>query len=304
VKNEGRDMKSYFDIAGDGGSNVLDQVEAQDRILGQRLSQVRNVLAIGSGKGGVGKSTTTMQLACALRNMGYAVSILDADLNGPCQARLGAVETGVMLPGQAGAGVPRTAGGIGVVSMGSLFPEPYAVAFESVAEGSSHTWRATKEITTLREMLAGMEWGDLDYLLVDLPPGAERIVQFAELLGPSALFVLVAIPSDLARGVVARSIDALEKTPNRILGYIENMDGYYCSECGRIKPLFPADGRVELDLPLLGSVPFDPELAALCDRGGSFHSSAAPASREPMLRIAKEVSRLASERVCSEENPR
>ena len=185
--------------------------------------------------------------------------------------------------------------------MGSLLPEPRALDFETVAEGSSHTWRATKEFTILRELLAGMDWGKLDFLLVDLPPGVERIVQFAELLGPSALFVVVGIPSDVARGVVARSIDALERTPNRVLGYVENMNGYYCPDCERIKPLFPAQSQVKLDLPCLGSVPFDPELAALCDRGGSPSEAPALVSRQPVQRIAEEVCRRIAERACAPE---
>ncbi len=175
--------------------------------------------------------------------------------------------------------------------MGTLFPEPQAVEFDSVASGSTQTWRATREFTVLRELLAGMEWGKLDYLLVDLPPGAERIVQYAELLGPTAQFVLVAIPSDMARGVVARSIDALARTPNPILGYVENMAGYYCSTCEQVKPLFPAQSQVKLDLPCLGSVPFDPELAALCDRGGSLSDSPALPSWQPVRRVADEICR-------------
>jgi ATP-binding protein involved in chromosome partitioning len=146
-----------------------------------------------------------------------------------------------------------------------------------------------------------MDWGKLDYLLVDLPPGAERIVQYAELLGPTALFVLVAIPSDMARGVVARSIDALAKTPNQILGYVENMDGYYCSDCERVKPLFPAQPQVKLDLPCLGSVPFDPELAALCDRGGAPSDSHALFSWQPVRRIALEICQRVSERASAPE---
>ncbi len=289
-------MKGYYDIADDGGSDILQQVEAQQKNVARSLSGVRNLLAVGSGKGGVGKSTLTMQLACALRELGNAVSILDADLNGPSQARLGALQDRMLIPGQSGASVPKTRNGIGVVSMGSLVPEPRSVEFESVASGSSHTWRATKEFTVLRELLARMDWGKLDYLLVDLPPGAERIVQYAELLGPSAVFLLVTIPSDMARGVVARSIDALEKTPNRILGYVENMQGYYCSDCQRVKPLFPTPPRVKLGLPCLGSVPFDPELAALCDRGGSLSDSSALSSWQSLRRIAEEVCQRAAER--------
>ncbi len=284
-------MKSYYDIAGDGGSAILEQLRAQEQSVVRSLAGVRNLLVVGSGKGGVGKSTLTMQLACALRALGNAVSILDADLNGPCQARLGAVQDQILVPGENGAQLPTTRNGIGVVSMGTLFPEPRAVEFESVASGASYTWRASQEFTILRQLLMCMDWGKLDYLLVDLPPGVERIVDYAELLGPRALFVLVAIPSDLAMGVVARSIDALEKTPNQILGYVENMAGYYCSDCERIKPLFPAQSKLKLDLPCLGSVPFDPELAALCDRGGSLSDSPALPSWQPVRRVADEICR-------------
>jgi ATP-binding protein involved in chromosome partitioning len=288
-------MKSYDDIVGDGGSAVLEQIRAQQEFVARSLSGVRNLLAVGSGKGGVGKSTMTMQLACALRELGNTVSILDADLNGPCQARLGALQNQILIPGENGAPVPTTRTGIGVVSMGALLPESNALEFESVASGSSHTWRATKEFTILNQLLACMDWGKLDYLLVDLPPGAERIVQYAELLGPAALFVLVTIPSDMARGVVARSIDALEKTPNRILGYVENMAGYYCSDCERVKPLFPSQSEIKLDLPCLGSVPFDPELAALCDRGGFITDQPELFSWQPVRRIADEVCYRVSE---------
>ena len=294
-------MKSYHDIAGDGGSDILQQVAAQQASVTRSLSGVRNLLAVGSGKGGVGKSTLTMQLACALRAAGNAVSILDADLNGPSQARLGGLHDRMLIPGQSGAQVPMTPSGIGVVSMGSLVPEPRSVEFESVASGSSHTWRATKEFTFLRELLACMDWGKLDYLLVDLPPGAERIVQYAELLGPAALFVLVTVPSDLATGVVARSLDALEKTPNRILGYVQNMDGYYCSDCGQVKPLFPAQSQVKLDLPCLGCVPFDPELAALCDRGGSPCDEPTLVSWQPVQRIAEQICQRVAERASTPE---
>jgi ATP-binding protein involved in chromosome partitioning len=287
-------MKSYYDIVGDGGSDVVGQVEAQQESIARKLSGVRNLVAVGSGKGGVGKSTLTMQLACALRELGHAVSILDADLNGPCQARMGTLNDWIPVPGESGLPLPKTRNGIGVVSMGSMVPEPRAVEFASVASGSSQTWRATREFAFLRELLASMDWGTLDFLLVDLPPGAERIVQYAELLGPSSLFVVVTIPSDVSRGVVARSIDALAGMPNRILGYVENMDGYYCSDCGSVKPLFPASSKVKLDVPCLGSVPFDPALAALCDRGGSLSDLPQSASWQPVQRIAEELVRAVS----------
>jgi len=104
--------------------------------------------------------------------------------------------------------------------------------------------------------------------MFDLPPGAERTVQYADFLGARTSFLLVTIPSEVSRGVVARSAAALSKAPNRLLGYVENMSGYYCRDCNAIKPLFaPSDASLSLEIPCLGTVPFDPELARHCDIG-------------------------------------
>jgi ATP-binding protein involved in chromosome partitioning len=293
-------VKTYYDIAGDGGSRVLEQVDEQRARITAGLAGVRHLVAVGSGKGGVGKSTLTLHLAGALRAQGLRIAILDADFNGPSQARMAGVQRAVFVPPASPRGVsaaggsdrvalPRTASGIGVFSTGSLIPESQALEFESAAQGESHTWRATREFALLGEILGSFEWGQLDLLLIDLPPGADRTVQFADFLGPRTSFVLVTIPSEVARGVVSRSVAALAKTPNRLLGYIENMSGYYCRDCSAIKPLFPSTRPVPFDvaqgapsaveraqdkpllpglgIPCLGTVPFDPELARHCDLG-------------------------------------
>lgn len=260
-------MKRYQDIVGDGGSRVLEQVAAQRARVADGLAAVRHLVAIGSGKGGVGKSTLTLHLAHALRARGLRVAILDADFNGPSQARMAGVQGALFVPGHRKVALPRTANGIGIFSMGSLIPESEALDFESTTRGESHTWRATREFALLTDVLGSFEWGALDLLLFDLPPGAERTVQYADFLGPRATFLLVTIPSAVSRGVVARSAAALAKTPNRVLGYVENMSGYYCRDCGAIKPLFVSSEASGLKLPCLGAVPFDPELAAHCDRG-------------------------------------
>ena len=297
-------MKTYKDIAGDGGSDVLGQVSARQRAVAEALAGVRHVLAVGSGKGGVGKSTVTMALARAFRRAGLRVAILDADLNGPTQARLAGLEgvpwipidraaaalaggrseaaatspdaSGGMAPPGAGPtrlALPRRPDGIGVASLGSLLPEDRPLAFDTVSKGEQQTWRATRELALLLQLLSTVRWGELDLLLVDLPPGAERTVQYAELLAPLAAedpdrvaFVMVTVPSDVSRGVVARSLAALAGTPARLLGYVENMAGYFCRECGEVRPLFP-EPTVALDAPCLGRLPFDPALAELCDRG-------------------------------------
>jgi len=317
-------VKGYHDIAGDGGSRVLEQVAEQRARITDGLAGVRHLVAVGSGKGGVGKSTLTLHLAGALRARGLRIAILDADFNGPSQARMAGVQGGPFVPPPSPKGsgaarskvaLPRTTNGIGVFSMGSLIPESQALDFESAAHGESHTWRATREFALLGEILGSFEWGTLDLLMFDLPPGAERTVQYADFLGPfdgaqgrpfdeaqgrpfdgaqgrpfdgaqgrpfdeaqgrpfdgaqgrpRTSFLLVTIPSEVSRGVVARSVAALSKGPHRVLGYVENMSGYYCRDCNAVKPLFASSDSPGLGIPCLGTVPFDPELARQCDRG-------------------------------------
>ena len=271
-------MKRYHDIVGDGGSGILEQVAEQRTRITDGLAGVRHLVAVGSGKGGVGKSTLTLQLAGALRARGLRIAIVDADFNGPSQARMAGVQGALFVPGSQKVALPRTKSGIGVFSMGSLIPESEALEFASTADGESHTWRATREFALLGEILGSFEWGALDLLMFDLPPGAERTVQYADFLGPRTSFLLVTIPSEVARGVVARSVAALSKgpfggaqgRPNRVLGYVENMSGYYCRDCNAIKPLFAAATPSRLEIPCLGTVPFDPELARHCDQGIPF----------------------------------
>jgi ATP-binding protein involved in chromosome partitioning len=278
-------MKSYADVVGDGGSGIVAQVEARNRDIAKALAGVRHLVAVASGKGGVGKSTLAMGLALALRRRGAAAAILDADFNGPTQARLGGLEATPWLPGERGLTLPRRPDGVGVVSFGSVLATAAPLEFASASRGDGHTWRAIREFTLLGQLLAAVEWGELDVLVLDLPPGAERTVHYFEFLRdaagasglptgrPPAAFVLVTIPSDLSRGVVARSITALRAAGGRLVGYVENMAGYACPGCGEVRPLFPAAGAA-LDAPRLGAVPFDPELAALCDRGWPAEESA------------------------------
>jgi ATP-binding protein involved in chromosome partitioning len=288
-------VKGYHDIAGDGGSGVLQQVAEQRARIAGGLAGVRHIVAVGSGKGGVGKSTLTFHLAGALRARGLRIAILDADFNGPSQARMAGMEGALFVPGSGKVALPRTPTGIGVFSMGSVIPQSEALEFESTAHGESHTWRATREFALLGEVLGAFEWGALDLLLLDLPPGAERTVQYAEFLAslgaaretPSTSFVLVTIPSEVSRGVVARSVDALTKRGHRIVGYVENMSGYYCRDCRAIKPLFDSAAVADLGVPCLGKVPFDPELARYCDQGIPL----ANPSESPVGRALEQVGR-------------
>jgi len=126
-------------------------------------------------------------------------------------------------------------------------------------------------------------------LVFDLPPGAERTVQFAEFLGPEVAFVLVTLPSALASGVVARSVTALDATRNRLLGHVLNMDGYACTGCGEVRPLFPSGDPTPLDTERLGSIPFDPQLAELSDRGGSLNEMPESAAAQAIDNLARKL---------------
>ena len=260
-------MKSYRDIVGDGGSGVLEQVGERHQAMTSALAGVRHLVAVGSGKGGVGKSTVALGLGRALVAAGWRVTVLDADLNGPCQAQMAGLTGVPWVPGPAGLEAPRCADGLGVLSLGSLLPPEESLRFATVSRGEEQVWRATRELTLLAEVLAGTCWGELDALLLDLPPGAERTLQLAGLLGRRTAFVLVTTPPAVSRRVVARSLDALRRGGGRVVGYVENMAGYACAGCAEVRPLFPEGTEVDLGVACLGRVPFDPAFAALCDRG-------------------------------------
>ena len=292
-------MRTYSQIAGDGGSDVAGQIADLEASIARRLADVRHLVAVGSGKGGVGKSTLTRQLAAVLAAAGKKVGILDADLNGPSQALLGGVGGKPPLPGDEGLRVPRSRDGVQILSAGSVLGDGAALSWPGTESGHAHVWRATREFASLAELLAAVHWGPLDLLLVDLPPGPERTAQFADFLGPATAVVLVSVPSALARGVVARAVDALRPLANRRLGYIENMSGYVCPSCGEVGPLF-ADGDqdAELGLDCLGRVPFDPELARLSDCGSALTESAvAGAPARPVLGALRAVAEQLTRRL-------
>jgi len=292
-----KNMKTYHDLAddGDGGSNVMQQVLSQKAKIKNNLAGIKHILAIASGKGGVGKSTLSMQLAIALQRTGNQVAILDADFNGPSQARLAGLMDAMFIPGVHGFDIPRTKLGLKVLSFGTLIPESQNLEFNNVSPSDSHIWRATKEFTSLSEILGSANWGELDYLVIDLPPGTERCFQYAEFLGEETKFILVTIPSDLSQGVVNRSHTALKKAGANILGVIENMAGYYCHDCKEIKPLFPENDQKILELELLGKLPFDPKIAENCDKGLLENTFEGSITEEPLKHITDKLISLMNE---------
>jgi ATP-binding protein involved in chromosome partitioning len=268
-------MKKYRDIAGDGGSNIAGQVEVQQARLRSRLARVRRIAAVVSGKGGVGKSTLTANLAAAFALSGVRVGLLDADLNGPSIAKLLGVRGQGLAAGPDGIEPPRSALGIRAMSMDLLLEgDATPLTWAATTQAESHTWRGVMEAQALREFLSDTAWGDLDLLLVDLPPGSDRLATVVGLLPGLAGLVLVTIPSEVSHLIVGKSITVAKQTGASVLGLVENMAGYVCPECGALSPLFSGPGgsvlAADFGVPFLGAVPFDPRLAAAADRGLAF----------------------------------
>jgi len=253
-------MKRYRDIAGDGGSNIVGQVEAQLGKLRQRLASVGAVVAVVSGKGGVGKSTLAANLACCLALDGSRVGVLDADLNGPTQAKVLGVRGRRLVVTDEGVEPPRGALGVKVMSMDLLLAaDATPLSWDAPVQDEAHTWRGTVEANAIREFLADTNWGPLDALVLDLPPGTDRLLTIASLV-PTLGIVIVTIPSDVSHLVVRKSITVAAQTKSPVLGLVENMAGLFP---GPDATRLAADGGI----PYLGSVPFDRELAVSADRG-------------------------------------
>jgi len=257
-------MKKYRDIVGDGGSHIVEQIVEQQGRVRERLAGVRAIIAIASGKGGVGKSSLTASLASCFAVDGLRVGVLDADLNGPSMAKLLGVRGQRLAFAAGGIEPPRTSLGVRVMSMDLLLrSDATPLVWEAPTQDEAHTWRGAMEANALREFLGDTKWGVLDRLLPDLPPGTDRIPTVAGLVPALAGIVIVTIPSDLSHLIVKKSITAATTTRVPVLGLVENMTG-----------LFAGPDAMEVargaGIPFLGRVPFDPLLAAAGDRGEPF----------------------------------
>jgi ATP-binding protein involved in chromosome partitioning len=223
------------------------------------LAQVKNVICIGSGKGGVGKSTLTSNLAVALSADGKRVGVLDADVWGysiPRMFGLGSDRPPVSPDRKI---QPLEAHGVKVMSIGFF-----------VAEDAAVVWRGPMLHKALTQFLEDVAWGALDYLLVDLPPGTGDVSMTLSQLLPQAQFVIVTTPQDTAQKVARRSAEMANKVSLEIAGVIENMSGFTTPSGERFAIFGEGGGQAladELDVPLLGKIPLTMPLRAQADAG-------------------------------------
>lgn len=285
-------VKRYGDLAGDGGSGIAAQVEAAGQRLAARLAAVGSVVAVMSGKGGVGKSVVTANVAAALAASGARVGVVDADINGPSLPLLLGARGRGLVRGPDGL-VPAVAPcGVRLVSTDLLVGADGApVVWKTPTQADSFVWRGAAEASALREFLGGTEWGELDWLFIDLPPGADRVETVLGLLPERAGYVAVAIPSAVAVLSVRRAVALAAGAGRRPLGLIENMAAGSSDEGGAgvagaagaaaaAVAAVAADARGDAvkdsavaglartgGLALLGRIPFDPVVAACADAG-------------------------------------
>ncbi|MGP0564945.1 P-loop NTPase [Nitrospina sp. 32_T5] len=255
-------MKTYNDLASDGGSNIVEQVVSQQQKLRARMDKIKHKVCLMSGKGGVGKSSITANVAACLAQRGHKVGILDADLNGPSVAKLLGVPNDAKLKvEEEGVHPGEGALGIKIMSMDMLLPSADAPVMWTEDEKASAVWVSTMESTALQELLRDTIWGELDYLLIDMPPGSDRIDNIRDLIPELAGVVEITIPSPISQHIVSKSITKNSKLKVPIIGLVENMATYVCPHCNEEGSLFEGQNVEELaktkGIPFLGRVPFD-----------------------------------------------
>jgi ATP-binding protein involved in chromosome partitioning len=249
----------YFDVLDDTQKAALQQKLGRGSLPDGALAQVANVLCIGSGKGGVGKSTLTANLAAALAGEGKRVGVLDADVWGysiPRMYGLGSTRPPVSAERKI---LPLDAHGVKVMSIGFFLEEDAAVV-----------WRGPMLHKALTQFLQDVDWGALDFLLIDLPPGTGDVSMTLAQLLPQAKFVIVTTPQATAQKVARRSAEMAHKVSLEIGGVIENMSGFTTPSGERFAIFGEGGGKEladELDVPLLGKVPLTMPLREHADSG-------------------------------------
>ena len=266
-----RKIRTYQDVPHDTGSGLLEQVLDQHHRLAERLALVRSVVAVASGKGGVGKSAITANLAAALSARGLAVGAVDADLNGPSLGRMLGVSGARLADRASGVEPAQSPSGVRVMSMEFLQEEEDAPLRWREPSMGRFIWQSTLETGVLREFLGDVEWGELDVLLVDVPPGTDKIARLLELVPDVDQMLLVTTPSETSRFVVSKSVRMAREAAVGTVALVANMAGHTCPECGHVSELFAGDGAKRLEeesgIPLWAEIPFDPRLGAATDSG-------------------------------------
>lgn len=249
-------------------SSIKDQKKAgDDAAIRQSLGKIKNKLLVMSGKGGVGKSSVSVNLAIALASRGCRVGIMDVDIHGPDIPRMMGM-TGQMLTSNGRQLVPvRYSDKLSIVSIEGLMQ----------GKDDAVIWRGPMKHAAIKQFIGDVDWGSLDYLIIDSPPGTgDEPLSVAQTIS-DAKAIIVTTPQEIALADVRKSIDFCHQLKLQIIGIIENMSGLTCPNCGEKISLFGSGGGEKTALisgiPFLGKIPFDPNMVLCSDSGISFQNA-------------------------------
>lgn len=276
------ESKKTCDSCGDSSCSAKNQQQneskeeyADRRRLQARLCRIQHKIVVLSGKGGVGKSTVAVNLATALALNGLRVGLLDVDIHGPSVPTMLGLE-GASLSGTPGELLPVEFGGLKVMSIGFLLHNP----------DDAVIWRGPMKMGVIKQFLTDVNWGDLDYLIVDAPPGTgDEPLSLCQLIQPLDGAVIVTTPQKVAAVDVRKSISFCRQVNVPVLGVVENMSGFVCPKCGEVTQILPEGGgrkiAADMSVPFLGAIPMDPGIAQSGDSGKVFiyHSSESPTGK-------------------------
>jgi ATP-binding protein involved in chromosome partitioning len=262
------------------------QAEAEDRRkLDSTLGRIRHKVLVLSGKGGVGKSTVAVNLAVALAMSGKRVGLMDVDVHGPSIPTMLGLEFEAIAGSEEGI-LPIERDGLKVISLGLFLRN----------QDDAVIWRGPLKMGLIKQFLTDVVWGDLDYLIVDSPPGTgDEPLSVCQLIGGLDGAVVVTTPQKVAALDVRKSISFCRQLEVPVLGVVENMSGFACPKCGEVTPILRSGGgrqiATDMGVPFLGAIPMDPQIAESCDIGRVFvrnfaATSAARVMREIIGRIA------------------
>jgi Mrp family chromosome partitioning ATPase len=235
---------------------------SKEGAIAEALKYVKYKIAILSGKGGVGKTAATVNLAAALKNIGYQVGVFDADLHGPSVPKMLGIKKEAKLDGAFWLNPVLTESGIKALSVALFWP----------GDMTPVMWRGQAKSRTIRQLLSAAKWGGLDFLLVDLPPGTgDEPIAILKSIPDLDGVIILTTPQEVSTVVCSKAINASLSLGATVLGLIENMSSYTCRDCGDTVYLFGKDKGKQLarmmEIPFLGSIPIDPVFSEAADAG-------------------------------------
>ncbi|MFV2041513.1 MAG: Mrp/NBP35 family ATP-binding protein [Candidatus Hydrothermarchaeales archaeon] len=251
-------------MAADKNLIQIQNKEEDSKIL-EKLKNVKHKIAVMSGKGGVGKSTVATNLAIALASKGKKVGLLDLDLTGPNIPKMLGVEEERLMGTDEGILPVKVMENLHVISSAYMLPHKEMAII----------WRGPMKIGAIQQLLADVVWGELDYLIIDLPPGtSDEPLSVAQSIPESEGAIIVTTPQEVSLLDIYKSLNFAEKLKMPIIGIVENMSGFACPHCGKTSNIFKVGGgkaaAERYKVPFLGAIPIDPKIVEDSDAGKPF----------------------------------